>query len=191
MLIAPLSQLALYLLMWFSSIQVPLLVCWASHQYLQRLKCTVSEDAEWSQNKSNKSLQSSALREAQAEVSGREARAWQLCFPGTWVAPKEGKAGALEPAPCSPPAPPPAARAPSDPASAGAPPSYVLLARSSPDQQLALRNSVCLWIWVCERNRQRNYGLGYATRSNPCVVKNLTILRYSIMRIFREVIFDF
>lgn len=56
MLIAPLSQLSLYLLMWFSSIQVPLLVCWASHQYLQRLKFTASEDAAWPRNKSNKSL---------------------------------------------------------------------------------------------------------------------------------------
>lgn len=59
---------------------------------------------------------------------------------GRWVAPKQGKAGALGPAPQSP----PTAKAPSDPARAGTPLSYVLPAQSLPDQQLALRNGVCL-----------------------------------------------
>lgn len=34
-LITPSPQLSSYLLMWFSSIKVPLLVCWASHQYFK------------------------------------------------------------------------------------------------------------------------------------------------------------
>lgn len=128
--------------------------------------------------------QSSALWEAQAEASGKRERWVAALLSWDWWCLPKGESR------CS------GAGTPSDPAHTGVPVSYVLLACSSPDQQLLWRTA-CACECVCvrgrerERDRERIYGLGHASRSNPSMEKNLTILRYSIMRVFRKVIFDF
>lgn len=137
--------------MWFSSTQVPLLVCWVSHLCLQRLKFTALEDAGWLQSKSNKSLVKFSI------VEGTGRSIWQgtdlpqqICFPGSCFKAGEGRGSAVSPpqSPCTP----TAARAPSDPAHAGTPLRYMLLTWSTARaKEQCMTVSLCM----CDRERQR------------------------------------
>lgn len=86
--------------------------------------------------------QSSALWEAQAEASGKGERWVAALLSWDWWCLPKGESR------CS------GARTPSDPAHTGVPVSYVLLACSSPDQQLLWRTA-CACECVCVRGRER------------------------------------
>lgn len=134
--------------MWFSSTQVPLLVCWVSHLCLQRLKFTALEDAERLQSKSNKSLMKFSI------VGGTGRSIWQrtdlpqqLCFPGTAeLLQSKRRQGLCSQSPCAP----IAARAPSDPAHAGTPLGYMLLTWPT-----ARAKEQCMTVNLCVHDRER------------------------------------
>lgn len=139
------TALCVFIDVFFPPLKFPCLVCWASHQYLQRLMFTVLEDAEWLQNKSNKSLTKSST------AGGPGRSTWQgrhmlssFAFLGLWVAPKQGKAGCSGASPPQFPPQPSHSQSPFRPYPRRGTLSYVLPARTSPDQGFALRNGVYL-----------------------------------------------
>lgn len=189
MLVAPLSQLFLYLWMWFSSIKVS--SCQLGFpSVFERLKFTVLEDTEWPQNKCNESL-------TKFSIAGGPGRSiWQgaTCL----AALLSSDCGLLQnkgrQVLCSqPPAVLPTSLQQSEPLQTLLELGHLWAACCwhAPYLTNSLHKPTLVNLCVWETEEQWA-GLCQQVQSLcSCCGLNLTILRYSIMCVFREVIFDF